>query len=477
MPWPLSDIVDFECLLDRKDDEQSADVPAVAAKRGQGVTDRREIFSAWVASERHQLGAPTPGSSLESGLHWAGWVSGLAGLVFGGSVCAGLLLYYGDRPVNVGLFLLGTVGVQILFLMLVFLICLSSKRRGLGPAQALLRRLSKILGAGFNHLSRKQRLTARTVVARLEERRDLYGGVLIWPNVTVAQVFGICFNLGLLAVLLLRVVVLDLAFAWQSTMEAGADDVHRIVSALATPWSWLPSAQPDLAQIAATQFEYKAGIKDMNTSAMRAWWPFLAYAIAFYGLLPRSILLAWASWRGHKARAALKFDHPKCNELYRRLMPPLIVSDPARPGLEVPDVQSGSVSTSGTCWALMSDDVTADDGEIKAQVSRAYGWSVGEVHRIQVDNPPGSHLALNALRGAANLVGIVVVLSAYRPPIVGVARTLALAREALNSAGGGEVTLLLVGREDSAVDEKALDHWRKFNAIHKLGCSISKWEP
>jgi len=477
MVWPLSKIVDFECLIERPGADQDPIVPAVAALSKQGVTDRSKIFAAWVDRENHQLGTPTPGRSLESGIHWASWVAGVACFVIGGSVCAGLLLYYGDRPVNVGLFLFGTVGLQVLLLIIMGLVCLSRRRRGRGPVTALLRWLSKALGgARSKHLSGKQRQAAHTVIAKMEERSDLYGGVLIWPAVAVAQIGGICWNLGLLAVLLLRVAVMDLAFAWESTLEAGADDVHHIVSVLAAPWSWLPSAQPDLTQIAASQFEHKTGIKAMNTSAMRAWWPFLAYVIAFYGLLPRIILLAWASWRGYKARAALKFDHPMCNELYRRLMPPLTVSGAAGPELKIPDVPSRFVSNCGKCWVLVSDEVSVNDDEIKAKVARSYGWNVGALDRIEADNPLGNQEVLEVLRRSTNLVGIVVVLSAYRPPIVGVARTLALAREALNSAGGGEVTLLLVGREGSAVDLEDLDHWRKFNAIHKLGYSLATWE-
>jgi hypothetical protein len=307
--------------------------------------------------------------------------------------------------------------------------------------------------------------------ARLAHRREIYGGLAAWPLVLVAQVFGVCFNIGILATLLAHVAATDLAFGWQSTLHAGPAEVHRLVELVSAPWSALPEARPTLEHVAASQFRYVEGLRAGEQSAMRAWWPFLAYSVVCYGLAMRLLLLALAAWRFRAALGALRFDHAECLALQRRLTGPLVQAQTGVDGLHLPASTDGAAKLppAARCFALLASELPLEADAVSAQLRRQFGWELSGTARVQIDDRQASASELTAL--AARKDAVVVLVPAWRAPI----RAIALFLREVKSFGL-PIVVLLVGK-NAPVEAEALDHWRKFNAIHGLHLGLECWAP
>lgn len=209
-----------------------------------------------------------------------GFWLGLIGLVLGFTAMSGLLMVDQQRPVNVLLLLSIFVGAQWLLLLATLLMGLMLAIHhqphlpfeGLNPARWLFRR-------AFNQLGEQVRHEQFTPVLRL--------ALLTW-----GQMFGVFFNLGALASLLVILLIVDRSFGWSSTLNISNDGLHTVLHWLALPWAeWLPQATVDAELVAATRYQsLQTEFGSAQVVAMRQWWPFLFVCIAFYGLLPRFLL-------------------------------------------------------------------------------------------------------------------------------------------------------------------------------------------
>ncbi|HEX8294955.1 MAG TPA: DUF2868 domain-containing protein, partial [Chthoniobacteraceae bacterium] len=294
--WTIADLLDFEYLLG---EEKSGEEGAASRDRAIFATeiaphlpparqeDRRFIFKRWLASRRSSSPATLPGQHYRSAWQALLTLAILLGLSLGAGVASGLLNYRGDEPVNVAWFFAATVGVQWLLLLLAGALWLVRKLTGLlddfRPLQALMGALLWAFNAGVRKLPGEKRESARAVMARITQRGEIYGAISPWPLLIATQLFGVCFNLGVLAALLLHVALTDVAFGWQSTLRTSPEEAFRLVSFLAQPWSFAPDAHPTLDQVVASRFAYSEGIRPLSQNAMASWWPFLCYAVLFYG--------------------------------------------------------------------------------------------------------------------------------------------------------------------------------------------------
>ncbi|HKK51152.1 MAG TPA: DUF2868 domain-containing protein, partial [Myxococcota bacterium] len=181
------------------------------------------------------------------------------------------------------------------------------------------------------------------VMGRVAAHGRLYlevqrGQLLLW-----AQILGLGFATGALAATWAFVVFTDLAFGWSTTLEIGAEPVHALVHALATPWAWLwPAASPGLELVEATRF-FRVAPEDhihvVDPILYGGWWPFLVMAIAFYAWLPRLLTaLAVALWLARATARAMDFT-PGVDRLLDRLTTPLVdsratVAEPRTGGAE-----------------------------------------------------------------------------------------------------------------------------------------------
>lgn len=490
--WNLADLIDFESLLAGEtgvDDGRAYFEKRVRPQLGAGGEDsRRAVFKAWLTARREDAGKPGPGAHCAAG--WKALVSlgGLLGLGLGGSVTAALLHYKGDEPVNVSWFLACTIGVQMVVLAAAALAWLVRSMTDFlddfHPLRGMLAGLVWVLNAGLRRLPGEDRERLRAGLAVIGKKREIYGTLTAWPFLIVTQLFAVGYNVGILAVLLAHVAAVDLAFGWQSTLHLSAEAAYRLVSALAAPWAWFaPNAHPTLTEVIASRFSYSEGIEPLDRGSMASWWPFLAYAVAFYGLLLRGALLAFASVKLRGALRGLSFDHEGCNALHRRLTGPLIHALDGTAALEIPDAAAPATAHAargGECLALVAADAEVSAAELADYIGRVFGWRVAQAFPAEIDHPSGNADALSALAGGgAARASVIVAVRARRAPI----RAIALFLQKLAAAAGPktEVIVLLVGRKEGAafapVPDEEFTHWRNFQAIHRLPLSLEKWSP
>jgi hypothetical protein len=491
-PWNIADLLDYEFLLDAESraDENTLAERDKAVREEQaallssgGPPDRRTLFKRWVQARRR--GDDTlPGAYFLGGWHTLLWLAAVAGLLVGTSLAGGLLHYRGEEPVNVAWFFASTVGVQLLLLSLATVVWLGRKLIGASHAVApllwLLSGLTWALSAGVRRLPGESRERIRASWAVLRHKEGAYRPLTVWPFLIATQLFGVCFNLAVIATLLLSVSLSDVAFGWQSTLHTSARDAYQIVKTVALPWSFAPNAHPTLTEVEASRFAYSEGIRPLSREALAAWWPWLCYSVVTYGLLVRSALLVWSSLSLRAATRRVTFDSQAGNALWRRLAGPVIQAQSGTAVLDLPaHVETPRSHAMGSSLVMLSTDVTLEESKIVDSLRAQYGWEVNKLLPVQIDHPSGNAEALAAITELApHVASIVVVARSRRPPIKAIA--LLLKKVAAAAAGSkAELIILLIGRDESggfaAVEEEHFGHWQNFNAIHELHFGLEKW--
>lgn len=521
--WSMADLIDFEILLSQDDADREAPWRKAWAQRrpegipAGGVESRRSMFRAWLELRREEPDTQLPGEAIATGWRWLGTLGALAGIALGASVTGALLHYKGSEPVNVAWFLACTLGIPWLILLGAGLVGLLRQTTGalhdFQPLRHVLSALAWLCSAGLRRLPGEHREQLRARLAILSRKREIYGSLTTWPILIVTQLAAVGYSLGILGTLLAHVAATDLAFGWQSTLDLSPEVAHRIVSAVATPWSWIaPHAHPNLAQITGSRFAYAEGITALDRSALASWWPFLAYAVAFYGLLLRSGLLAFAVARLRRIMATWPFDHQGCNRLARHLAGPIIHAQSETAALHIPDTTPptpASPSTVRACLALVATDLEPSPDLVRQLLARAFGppqahrslvagvppigippgsMSFSPTHEssplpvvpsfpVQIDHPSGNADALQGIAAPSHAGSTVVVIApAHRAPIKAIA--LFLKKVTDTTGPGREVILLLTGRRTgdtfAAVPDTDFQHWRNLLAIHQLPISLER---
>jgi hypothetical protein len=288
---------------------------------------------------------------------------------------------------------------------------------------------------------------------------------------------------GILAVLLAHVAFTDLDFGWQSTFVSSADAVYHTTWLISLPWHWAPFAHPTLLDIKGSHFEYKPGLAGLSPAALKSWWPFLAYTVAFYGLALRAGLLVFAAIKLQRALNALKFDHEGCNALFRRLTGPLIAPQLGTAVLEIPanaPIPAPHITRPGECIALIATDTDLDEKELARYAQAKFGWHLKQSLPASIDHPSGNPAIMEALeRSGVDLAGVLVIARSKRSPI----KAIALFLQKVTAAAGSkpETILLLIGRKEGDVRGRVPDdefgYWRNFHAINILRLSLERWTP
>ncbi len=488
-PWTIADLLDFEYLLaaDAEVDD------ALLRTRDQALNDpdpdpasldRRTLFQRWLEARRHTATDALPGEHFRTSWQTLLTLAVLAGLGIGVSLTAGLLHYRGEEPVNVAWFFAATVGVQLLLIAVALSVWLLRRVTGVlddfRPLHALLALALQTLSAGLRRLPGEQRDRLRALFATIRQRREIYGSLTVWPLLVVTQLFGVCFNVGVLATLLLHVALSDVAFGWQSTLHTSPEEAFQAVSAIAAPWSALPNPHPTFDQIVASRFAYSAGIKPLSQTAMASWWPFLCYAVGSYGLLVRGVLLSWAIFGLRRALGTIPFDHQGCNALLRRLTGPVFQAQLEVAELKVPAIsEARTAHRAGSCLVLLAEELPIPAEALAQNLDAHYGWQLRKTVAVQIDHPSGNAAALADLVAMApHLASIVIGIPARRAPIKAIALFL---QKIAAASGGAETLVLLFGQREgdnfAAVSAEEFAHWRNFNAIHGLHLGIEKWRP
>lgn len=262
---------------------------------------------------------------------FSGILSGtLAGLAF--------FSYSGTTPVNVFQFLLIFIAPQLI---LIALLLLSATVAKVQPKFSVptfysffFKRLTNLLLARLNRLQQKHTSAARRnaeaqAFAMVKMHSSRYGNLFYWPFFCLLQGFGFAFNLGLLAISLLKIATCDLAFGWQSTIQFSDAAVQQFTAFLALPWSWIAGGEnllPTIAEIAGSRIILKDGISHLATADLTSWWPFLIMCLLVYGVFSRTLFLGIGWFIGTRAKAAVPFNTPQCKALLQRMNNPLVAT-------------------------------------------------------------------------------------------------------------------------------------------------------
>jgi len=279
-----------------------------------------------------------------------------AGAVFGVLTMAGLLFYDGGQRINITVFLA--------FVVLQLLLALATTAQALMGWQPW-RWLAKRLGLH----------APESALAPLQPTLMARAG----------HTGGVAFALSGLLTLFVLLVIQDLAFGWSTTLDAAAASYHRLVHAIATPWSLLwPAAVPSLELVEATRF-FRAAPTSQGVAPEQwgNWWPFVVMLWVTWVMLPRLLLLAFSHWfTARKARLQLH-GHPGMQALlYRMETPTLDTGNQHNDADDLPDVRTQA--TTGDlcdtphmiCWAGAGEpelprQLTRRDSQIRKAGGRA----------------------------------------------------------------------------------------------------------
>ncbi|MGC9325615.1 MAG: DUF2868 domain-containing protein [Desulfomonilia bacterium] len=486
--WRTGDILDLEFFLaedahvseeelSRRDRELYLESikPYIPHGSRSEKSFRRVILKHWLEERRHEFRdhaaerAVLPSEAFSEAQGLTMIILGVVGAVSGSSLALSLLVYRGVEPVNVSVYF----GVLVLLQILLFLFTLVRglfirisgsflKRHSalVGLVRGITDRLFRSFSAGLSrYLGAERRSEIESVLGILKGKRGAYGSIFAWSFVSSTQLFGICFNLGVLVTTLVRVLTADLAFGWQSTLAVSSKTVYSIVHTLSIPWSWIVPQQyahPSLAQIEGSRMVLKDGIYALASSDLVSWWPFLILAVLLYGLVPRVIFFIWSFGAQRYALSRLDFSQTLLERIIMRMITPVINSS-GRPteGVEHPgdipfhgdrpeeDWLSGDTRAVVLVPSELVDHL--DREELDATVKERLHWTVTGVMGTKIE-PDADLSTLREIRslGSRESHAVVLLIEGWQPPITEALNFIQTLRTAVGPAT--RIAVLLVGR-------------------------------
>lgn len=338
--WDIADLVDLEYFLA---EDEALDETELARRdrefyRSQvalgSATSRRTLLRVWLETRRDETRAIEtallPGEVTATVFRLLPLLLLTLGALLGCGLAWGVLSYSGTRPINLFAALILLVALPffsaLLSAVLPWLRMLrrnsnAASVRGLLAGELPARLSRRLYGIAGGVSASNQSALARSW-GILRGRGGLYTSVMGWHAFSLMQIAALGFSLAILFTVLLRGWIADLAFSWQTTAQVSAEQVHHLVSLLARPWSLLvdPSlAHPTLEQVAGSRVFLKEGLQQLSSADLQSWWYFLLWAILFYAVLPRLLLLGTALVGSRRAWKRLSFADARIESLLRRM--------------------------------------------------------------------------------------------------------------------------------------------------------------
>jgi hypothetical protein len=255
----------------------------------------------------------------------------IAALFFGFSAMATFLLTSGRGLVNVFMFMLLFVIVQLLLSLVAAAVMARTVAGGQAPVVLPLNPARLLLARS---LPDRRYLREAQSVVRLVFLR--YG-----------QELGALFTLGAIAAFFVVLALSDFTFVWGSTFQLSDSLVEDMTSLLAAPWaSLLPHAAVSGDLIFASRFHPAVtALGPVDIAAMRGWWPFLIMSMVSYALLPR-LLLWWLSRFFYARQARAAFTRlPGSERVLVRMSSPLVTTQGEDNGGHIPRAAAGNTAT------------------------------------------------------------------------------------------------------------------------------------
>jgi NADH:ubiquinone oxidoreductase subunit 6 (subunit J) len=426
-----------------------------------------------------------PGRTWQEMLYLFFGIALFAGLFSGGGLAFSFLSYSGREPVNVAAYFAVFVLVQAVLFLLLAGSSFFHKIQGKNIIEAsLLYRLLRRLFTGLLHklMAGVQKKTSQKVSAEtrlkwsayngsIKQIRQRYGLLFLRPFFLVVQVFGVCFNTGVLAATLFKVIGADLAFGWQSTLQVTPASVHKLVHWIALPWSWLPNSFiPTLSQIEGSRLVLKEGIYHLVNTDLTSWWPFLCLSVLCYGLLPRLVLLIIVSSQQYRDLAKLDFQQGYFRQTLHRMRTPTLstaartepkiskttIPEAPRPQ-NIKQAQDPIASSPETfapdaplspIIALIPDELLPDcpSNELEQQIRHRLGYALSQLLPFWTleQNEEEELAALKMAMEQDKSTDIFVLLEAWQPPIEELLSWLGQLRQTIGPAP--VILLALVGK-------------------------------
>ena len=455
--WNIENLIDLEYFLhinaeEKKKETRDRDIflrhiqPHLSQSKS---SSRRFIIKAWLdQSKKTEKGsnggeAFLPGEAFNETFRLLKYGLFILGSLVGIGLAFSLLTYTGTAPLNISVYLGATVFIQILLLLLLgILFLIRLVQPGLfyksvifsGYSHLTIALTRKLIRRIKSSLSGTRREGLSSIFGLIQGKKQVYGSLFYWPVFNSMQLFGIGFNLGILATTLLKVLGTDLAFGWQSTLQVGADAVYKIVKAMAVPWSWFVPpeiAHPTLDQIKGSHLILKDGIYHLTTPDLVAWWPFLCLAVIFYGLLPRIIIYFAGLLKQKNLLDNIKLNHADCDQLMDRMTTPDVSF--GSPGEPISRIKGVNYSEDATVvlddqhmdkkfLVLISNDIydTVSNESLNTILGRSLKGQIIEKIRIDdieiAENITQTHLKLSSLKN--DWTHLIILTEAWQPPLV-----------------------------------------------------------
>ncbi|QFU76614.1 DUF2868 domain-containing protein [Halioglobus maricola] len=375
----------------------------------------------------------------------------LSALLFGALAMAGFLLASKQALVNVLLFLLVFVVLQLLA-SLVAAITMMRSLRGSPPAVSPLN---------------PARLITRRALPDARYLSENSGAVRLLL-LRYGQEFGALFTAGAMVALFGLATVTGFGFVWGSTFALGDEWMVALTGALATPWQgWLPATPLTPEVISATRYYASASDLSLLTEESRAgWWWFLFMCMACYALLPRLVLWVFS-------RVA-----------YRRELQRAFVAAPGAAAV-LSRMRAPAVRTQALEKDVVSDSIVDDIDEGVMLLNWAQAVSTDQVEQLPLLARVPSDNRLEAGLGAPTEdTAAIEVVNAYRPELLLISvkaweppmADLADVLAQLNGVPQAALCLVpLAGRE---VSEHDMEEWLAFAHeldVPALRCEALRW--
>ena len=349
MKISLENIIDLDYLmtlddnLDSKEDIKSRELKdrKIYSKCQDSSKTDRDLLLSWLEFRKKEEGVPLmPGTFFSSLYTSMVYMMILLGFFAGITTVYSFLAYHGAKPVNVTSFIAWFVVLQMIFVLLTTVVVIR-KTVGKDKSSAgsivhafvsflffdVIFKFLKKRGWGFLNQNID---TLEYVSGFVRSKGREYSSLFFWPFFILTSLFAFSFSAGVLGGTFLKIVVSDMAFGWQSTLMTSSYNIHSIVSFIALPWSWfLPDSivTPSLEQIEGSRIILKYGISVLSTENLTSWWPFLCFAILFYAVIPRGLIIVAGSFLQKLSLNSFNFANPKFRQLIVRMCTPVINID------------------------------------------------------------------------------------------------------------------------------------------------------
>ncbi len=466
--WKLTDVLDLEYFIhaDRDQSEDALDnrdrkffidriQPELKKQNLRAAPGNSLVIRLWLELRRREFkgagGKPRylPGERFREVYRLLRWFFIFAGAATGFLMAAAVLHYTGDQPINVAIYLGVLVFIQAVFMIILLLFLVFRKLR---PKSS---HLPPFYGAAINLFAGMMERVHRNVMKKargemdqkglngypsalelLQTRRKVRETVFYLPLFILFQIFGMCFNIGVLTATLIRVAATDLAFGWQSTLNVSGPVVFRMVRLTAGPWRWLlppGAAHPTEAQIEGSRMILKDGIYHLATQDLAAWWPFLCLCVVFYGLLPRMALFLAGVFIQKRDLLKLDFNTAECDRIMTRLTSPLVFSTGgknenadafSRPGgifEEENRTHADLLKYDTQCMALIPEEIfdLCPSDELLMRFSNRFSLKGIERVKVTLDVEEDRHVfeALSQKYRKGRMPNLFLLMEAWQPPI------------------------------------------------------------